>query len=328
MRSDKIALLLVLVIGMGSFGSLGCRTAQQQSRRGQTASAANGNGRGGTLSPASRDSLLLIEEKLTEVIDSLASLVATDHQRLRSLEQEVQMLRSRMGIPPSDPPASYIPPPPAYTPPPPAYTPPPPAYTPPQNYAPQQNYAPPQQNYTPQQQNYTPPQNTTPPQSNNSSPQYYNSLQNYTPPQNNNSSAPNAAPPASVMAPPTNDAALQDRYSTAMRLYNENEFNSALKAFHDLEQDDPHGPFTSNYIYWQGESDYALKRYGDALQEFGTVVEQYPTSGKAPAARFKLGETYEKMGLKTSARDAYERLLADYPSSEFTDRARARIKKL
>jgi TolA-binding protein len=270
MYRANVTLSFVLLFGIGLAS---CRTSQQQARRGQAgaASAATMAERSGMGAGVSRDSLLMIEEKLAEVIDSLSSLAASDRVRIRALEQEVTMLRSRIGMPASDPPASY--------------TPPQPSYRAPQNYA--------------------PPQNSSPP------------------------APPISVPQNSVVTPSSNALpSLQDRYGTALRLYNDGAFEAALNAFRDLERDDSKGAYASNYVYWQGESYYALKRYNEALQEFGIVLQQYPASGKAAAAQFKIGETYERMGLKSSARDSYERLLADYPNSDYSTRAEARLRKL
>src|ERR1019366_4197049 len=95
-------------------------------------------------------------------------------------------------------------------------------------------------------------------------PPSYTALRNYAPPQN---SAPpiSPAPQNPIIAPSSNTApSLQDRYATAMHLYNENAFEPAMSAFHDLQRDDPNGTYASNYIYWQGESYYALNRYNEA----------------------------------------------------------------
>ncbi len=73
----------------------GCRTSQQARR---TAAERGNAGRGGA-SPASAqvDSLLMIQEKLIEVIDSMTTLVSADHSRIRVLEQQVRALESGMG---------------------------------------------------------------------------------------------------------------------------------------------------------------------------------------------------------------------------------------
>ncbi|HET6402480.1 MAG TPA: tetratricopeptide repeat protein, partial [Candidatus Kapabacteria bacterium] len=91
----------------------------QETRRASAAAARNGGG-----APALSqqvDSLLMIEEKLTEVIDSMTNLVGADHERIRALEEQLRVLQSAGGqgtpLPPSDPSGdppgeSYIAPPP------------------------------------------------------------------------------------------------------------------------------------------------------------------------------------------------------------------------
>src|ERR1019366_5156018 len=90
-RNPLFALFLfVCLLALGS-----CRTSQRESR-GQNASRNSGGN-----SPAvarQMDSLLMIEAKLTEVIDSMASLVDADHSRIRALEQEVQALQSQTSV--------------------------------------------------------------------------------------------------------------------------------------------------------------------------------------------------------------------------------------
>ena len=260
LRRNPLFVTLFLV-GLLSIAS--CRTAQQARRATPTKPAST---------PAvtrQMDSLLLIEAKLTEVIDSMASLVDADHQRIRSLEEQVHALQNqgqsnaaRTTVPPNDPsPAnnSYM------TAPPPA-APAPAAVTPP------------------------------------------------TPPASNPSSA--------------NGNSFQQRYTDALGLYNDNNFEAALDQFKSLENDDPNGAYASNYRYWEGECYYGEKRYNKALETFGTVLDQYPSSTKVAATLFKTGECYERLKDTESARAAYERVLADYPSSEFHARAMARLKAL
>ena len=119
-----------------------------------------------------------------------------------------------------------------------------------------------------------------------------------------------------------------ERYELALDKFHHNDFNGALAEFRRLAVEDPNSGRAPNYLYWQGESLYALKRYDDALQTFEAVMTQYPQSMKAAASQFKIGETYEKMNQNGSAKSAYERLLADYPNSEYRTRAEARVRAL
>jgi tol-pal system protein YbgF len=251
--------LFVCLLALGS-----CRTSQRESR------GANAARNAGASPVATRqmDSLLMIEAKLTEVIDSMASLVDADHVRIRALEQEVHAMQSQR----------------------------------------QQNQ--PNVSRTP-----VPPNDPAPPANS-----YFTA-----PPPSIPQSEP--APPPSV--PPSTDGnSFQQRYTDALGLYNDNNFEAALDQFKSLESDDPNGAYASNYRYWEGECYYGEKRYNKALETFGMVLDQYPNSPKIAATLFKRGECYERLKDTENARAAYERVLADYPSSEYHARALARLKAL
>jgi TolA-binding protein len=83
-----------------------------------------------------------------------------------------------------------------------------------------------------------------------------------------------------------------------------------------------------NYIYWRGESLYALGDYENAIQSFHDVLEKYPNSLKSDDAEYKIAASYEKLGENEIAKSAYQRLILSYPDSEYISRAKARLKKL
>jgi tol-pal system protein YbgF len=246
----------VCLLALGS-----CRTSQRESRSTKPSPTNGGN----TPAVSRRmDSLLMIEQKLTEVIDSMSSLIDADHSRIRTLEQEVHALQNQSTVAPlpvpsqapSSPTNSYLTAPPPSTPPP----------------APQ-----------------VPPSNS---------------------PSNSDGNS------------------FQQRYTDALGLYNDNNFDDALDAFKSLENDDPNGSYASNYRYWEAECYFSEKRYNKALETFGIVLEQFPNSTKVAATLYKTGQCYEHLKDTENARAAYERVLADYPSSEYHARALARLKAL
>ena len=102
----------------------------------------------------------------------------------------------------------------------------------------------------------------------------------------------------------------------------------ALTAFDGLSRSDPSSPYAPNFLYWRGESLYALGQYDEAIRTFHDVLNKYPSSGKADDAEFKIGAAYEKLGDKTNARSAYERLILSFPESEYKVRAETRLNKL
>jgi tol-pal system protein YbgF len=248
MRPFSLLLLAVLVPALVS----SCRTSQQARRTQRVERSVNSIGR-------DVDSLLLVEDRLINVIDSLTGLVDEDRSRIRSLEQEVTLLRARIEgrMPALPPPAPR----------------------------------------TPIGGEAVPP--TAPPVT-----------------------GPAEAPTEPATAPQ------ESRYTNALHAFNQGRYASALSEFQSLAQDDPAGAYAPNYLYWQGESLFALRRYNEALQRFTDVVEKYPNSLKSDDARFKIAECYEQMNLPGSARAAYRDLIAQHPTSEYVARAQARLRKL
>jgi tol-pal system protein YbgF len=118
------AFAIVFAAGLVAMG--GCRTSRQQEARRASAAGARAAAQAGTPAPRALsqqvDSLLMIEQKLAEVIDSMTNLVGADHERIRALEEQLRNLQSAgyeqsTPLPPSDPSGdppgeSYIAPPP------------------------------------------------------------------------------------------------------------------------------------------------------------------------------------------------------------------------
>src|SRR5437879_2394337 len=126
MRQGKYFGIGVLFMGLAFVAS--CRTSQQTRRN--TAA----NQRGAQAGARAADSLVMVQDKLLTIIDTMASIVAQDRAKIRSLEIEVAKLKSlieRRNIGVSIPPPA------------------PPVNAPMQNY----NASPPQEN-----NNYTAPQ--------------------------------------------------------------------------------------------------------------------------------------------------------------------------
>jgi tol-pal system protein YbgF len=252
------AWLFALIIAIGLTG---CRPSQQASRNAkQGAKGAQG------ATAQQMDSLLMVQDKLVTVIDTMTSVLAQDRRRIRDLELEVSRLRSQMEqkrqpAPPMAPPPAYVPAPPV----------------------------------------------TAPPEGNTNSPA-----------------------PASPSAPTTSlQSPEEQKYTNALKLFNSSRYEEALASFDELAHNAPTGSnYLPNYIYWRGESLYALGNYSMAIQSFHDVLDKYPSSSKGDDAEFKIGASYEKLGDRTNARMAYQRLLLSYPDSEYAARAKTRLKKL
>ena len=132
-----------------------------------------------------------------------------------------------------------------------------------------------------------------------------------------------SAPPQSAPMP-----AATESYSAALRLFNDGRYEEALAAFDALAHNEPTSPYAPNFMYWRGESLYALGSYDDAITSFEGVLSRFPSSSKADDAQFKIGASLEKLRKGANARSAYEQLLTNFPDSEYASRARSRIARL
>lgn len=119
----------------------------------------------------------------------------------------------------------------------------------------------------------------------------------------------------------------RERYRAALDAYNARQYRDAINAFSRLLAEDANNSLADNCQYWIGESYYGLGNYAQAIAEFEKVFA-YPNSNKADDALLKLGVTYLKLGDRESARTQFEQLLANYPKSEYLDKARGYLNRL
>ncbi len=326
-----------LILAVLLLTAYGCRSTQQTRRKNTPARTPN------SAIAAPNDSVVMVQDRLLDLLDTMTAAMQHDRARIRVLEQEVarlRMLLDRLSANGGANQLDYAKPPSAPIPPaaiPSSST---RAYTGPTT---QSEPVP-----TRQEQNSA----TPPPQAKaegvRSAPRRSEPFVQPEPAKaeipdtiRSSSSVPqfSAEPPPKVATTPENPEmpkgadvgktlTREERYTNALALFNEHRYTESLAAFRDLESEDANGPLTSNYEYWRGECLYALGQYKQAIETFENIVEQYPNSTKADDAQFKIGESYEKQSSPSAARVAYETLLKNYPETEYRARALARMKRL
>jgi TolA-binding protein len=83
--------------------------------------------------------------------------------------------------------------------------------------------------------------------------------------------------------------------------------------------------YADNCHYWLGESNFQLKAYAQAIQHF-QQVQGYKFSEKKDDAQFMIARSYELLGDRNKSRAEFQKLVEQYPTSEFVKRARAKLK--
>lgn len=116
-------------------------------------------------------------------------------------------------------------------------------------------------------------------------------------------------------------------YEDALTLYNQHNYRAALSAFARLLATDDRNSLSDNVQYWIGECYYGLGNYNQAVAEFQKVLS-FARSNKSDAALLKLGLCYIRLADRAQARNEFEQLIANFPDSEFVDKARTFLSRL
>jgi tol-pal system protein YbgF len=116
-------------------------------------------------------------------------------------------------------------------------------------------------------------------------------------------------------------------YENAYQLFSQKKYDDAIQMYQALLDGGISEDLADHCHYWMGESYYGKKNYESALKEFETVF-QYKSMEKKADAQFMIAQCYERMGDKAKAKEAYEKVAKDYPTSDKVPLAKERSAKL
>lgn len=84
----------------------------------------------------------------------------------------------------------------------------------------------------------------------------------------------------------------------------------------------PPDEFIPNLLLGMGKIDFDADRFNEALVQFDSLLKEYPRSNAAPEAIFLAGVSgYKSTHSAAPLKEAYGKLKAEYPQSEWTMRA-------
>lgn len=117
------------------------------------------------------------------------------------------------------------------------------------------------------------------------------------------------------------------RYQEGLNFFEARRYSNAIAVFGELLEQYPNNNLSSNFLYWLGESHYAQGNYVAALLSFQQVSDQ-PNRNKDDDAQLKIGYTYNMMGRYEDARRAFQKLISQYPNSEYYRIAVSKLERL
>ncbi|HDQ44722.1 MAG TPA: tetratricopeptide repeat protein [bacterium] len=139
---------------------------------------------------------------------------------------------------------------------------------------------------------------------------------------------PDRTPPSQAAPPRTATAAtFEQRYEEARRAYNARNFQSAIQQFEALLSENRSHALSDNCQYWIGEAYYGMGNYQRAIAAFEKVFT-FPRSNKYPDSQLKLGLSYLRMNNTSRAAEELQKLIDNYPTSEYVSAARQYLARL
>jgi TolA-binding protein len=122
-------------------------------------------------------------------------------------------------------------------------------------------------------------------------------------------------------------AGISAAYRAALEDYREHRYKAALAQFSDVLMAAPKGKLADNSQYWLGECYYGMGEFRRAMAEF-TKVFAFAETEKDDDAQVMIARCYNALGESAKALSAYQKLLREYPGSEYMATARKEIEYL
>jgi len=136
-----------------------------------------------------------------------------------------------------------------------------------------------------------------------------------------------AAPKVEAPPPAPTPANTASAYESALAKFKAKDFHGTIADMEALLNGNVEPKLADNCRYWIGESYYGLKNYKDALKQFTTVLG-LPRSEKKADATMMSGNCQAALGNAAAAREAYEKVVSDFPTSPLVDKAKEKLAKM
>ena len=88
----------------------------------------------------------------------------------------------------------------------------------------------------------------------------------------------------------------------------------------------PKGKHIEEATYLRAESYFKLKQYKKAIVDYSKFPEKFKQSSRMPVALYKIGLSFEALGMKEDANGFFQELVEKYPKSSEAKKARKKVK--
>lgn len=120
----------------------------------------------------------------------------------------------------------------------------------------------------------------------------------------------------------------QVAYQKAFDLLRALRYEKATQAFRQFLIDYPDGRYAHIAQYWLAETSYHTRKYAVAVEDYQTLINQYPRSPKRADALLKIGYSQFELKLFAQAKSVLKKLIQSYPGTTEAGQAENLLQKI
>ncbi|AFJ02867.1 hypothetical protein Q7C_1726 [Methylophaga frappieri] len=117
-------------------------------------------------------------------------------------------------------------------------------------------------------------------------------------------------------------------YQSALQTLRSGQYEAAIAELSSFPQQYPGSTYLPNVYYWQGEANYVVRNFQQAITAFQIVLDQYPNSNKVADALLKRGFSEHELGNIAQAESTLKQVVQTYPDSAAARLAEVRLDRI
>lgn len=117
-----------------------------------------------------------------------------------------------------------------------------------------------------------------------------------------------------------------DQFEKGLASFEAKNFDAAVEAFSNYLKSPKAKGAVERATYLRGEAYYQLKQYKKAIVDYSKVTERFTKSKFLPSSLYKIGLSFEALGMKEDAKSFYQELVDKHPNSQEARLVRAKLK--
>jgi len=117
----------------------------------------------------------------------------------------------------------------------------------------------------------------------------------------------------------------EDLYKKGKSKYNLAHYDEAIEIFTGYLKN-PKASDTEDATFYRAESYFKLKQYKKAIVDYSRFPEKFTRSKRMPSVLFRIGSSFDALGMKEDAKGFYQELIDKFPKTSEAKKARSKLK--